>query len=196
MFAPEYTRFRGRLKPANSAKFDIARSLQYRLHRQAMEFACALVAKSLCANDSYRKHAAGVFLFVTRKMEEALQKILLLAGAGALGTLARYGLSGVAQRFGNGTFPTGTLAVNLLGSFLFGLIWAVVETRMVISSETRTIVLTGFMGAFTTFSTYMFETGGFLESGQWSLAILNLLAQNGGGIVSMLIGLTAGQKLM
>lgn len=125
-----------------------------------------------------------------------LQKMLLLAGAGALGTLARYEVSGLAQRLGNGSFPTGTLAVNLIGSFLFGLIWAMVETRMVISAETRTIVLTGFMGAFTTFSTFMFETGGFLQTGQWALAALNILAQNGGGIACMLLGLTAGQKLM
>src|SRR2546422_383232 len=107
-----------------------------------------------------------------------LHKLVLLAFAGALGTLARYGLSGLAYRWWGESFPWGTLAVNLLGCFLFGLVWTLGEERLIISGETRLIVLTGFMGAFTTFSTFAFETTESLRDGEWWLAVANFAAQN------------------
>ena len=67
-------------------------------------------------------------------------------------------LSGLVQRLAGERFPLGTMAVNLLGCLLFGFVWGYLEGRVGLSPQTRTIVLTGFMGAFTTFSTYAFET--------------------------------------
>ena len=117
------------------------------------------------------------------------QRLLWIALAGSLGTVARYGLSGLVHRWAGSGFPWGTLAVNAAGCLLFALVWSLAEERGVISSQARTIVLVGFMGAFTTFSTYMFESGQFLRDGQWSAAMANVLAQNGLGIAALFAGI-------
>ena len=122
-----------------------------------------------------------------------MQKILLLAVMGAVGTLARYFLQGWVQKLLGANFPWGTLVVNLCGCFFFGVIWALAEDRFVIGPQVRVILLVGFMGAFTTFSSFVFETGELLRDTQWGLALLNLLAENGLGLVSFFIGLFVGR---
>jgi CrcB protein len=117
----------------------------------------------------------------------------MLAAAGALGTLARYGLGGMVQRATNSSFPWGTLAVNALGSFLFGFVWSLAEERLVISGETRFIILTGFMGAFTTFSTFSFETSTMLRDTEWLLAAGNVLGQVVLGLLLVFVGLFVGR---
>lgn len=124
-----------------------------------------------------------------------MQKILLLAVAGGLGALARYGLSGLVHRWTGTGFPWGTAAVNIAGCFFFGLIWSLLEGRFALSSQARVIVLTGFMGAFTTFSTYMFETAGLVREAQWGLAALNLMLQNGLGFLGLWWGFTLGRAI-
>jgi CrcB protein len=120
-------------------------------------------------------------------------KLLMLGIAGAAGALARYALAGVVQRLGNGSFPYGTLAVNLLGCFLFGLIWALAEDRLLISSQTRLILLVGFMGAFTTFSTFAFETTQMLRDSEWMFAAVNMVFHNVLGILVLVVGLRVGR---
>lgn len=122
-----------------------------------------------------------------------MQKILLIGLAGACGALVRYGLGGMVQRYSGATFPWGTLVVNILGSFLFGFIWSLAEQRLVISPETRIIVLSGFLGAFTTFSSFMFETSSLMGEGQWLLAGLNIGGQILFGLTAMFLGLAAGR---
>jgi len=122
-----------------------------------------------------------------------MTKLAWLAGAGALGTLARYGVGGVVQRTFGGAFPWGTLVVNALGCLLFGLVWALAEERLVISGETRLILLVGFMGAFTTFSTFAFETSAMLRDAEWSFALANVLSQNLLGIACFFAGLALGR---
>ncbi len=124
-----------------------------------------------------------------------LQRIFLLALAGSIGTLARYGLSLFVQKFNPMLFPWGTFTINLLGCFAFGIIWSLAEDRMVMSSETRLILLTGFMGAFTTFSTFAFETSQLLRDSQWWLAAGNFAGQTVLGIVLMIAGLGIGRIL-
>ena len=124
-----------------------------------------------------------------------LQKILLLALAGGLGTLSRYGLAGLVQRWTGGAFPWGTLAVNLIGCFVFGVLWSLMEMRYTITGEARAIILVGFMGAFTTFSTFIFESGALLQAAEWWKALGNLAAQNGVGLVCLFAGLTIGRWL-
>jgi len=124
-----------------------------------------------------------------------LQKIIFIALAGALGALARYGLSLAAQRAYGGEFPVGTFAVNMAGSFLFGVIWSLAEERMLISGQTRAILLIGFMGAFTTFSTFMFETGELMRDGEWAPAAWNLLGQNGFGLIALYAGFMVGRLI-
>ena len=81
-----------------------------------------------------------------------------LALAGALGTLARYGASELANRLAGGHYPLGTFTVNVLGSFLFGFIWHLAAVRLLIPDQLRIILLVGFMGSFTTFSSLMFDS--------------------------------------
>lgn len=120
-------------------------------------------------------------------------KLALLALAGAIGALARYGLSGIAQQACGEKFAWGTLAVNAVGCFLFGLVWTLAEDRLIISGQTRVILLTGFMGAFTTFSTFAFETSEYIRDSQWMLATANLAGQNVLGLICVLLGLAAGR---
>ncbi len=122
-----------------------------------------------------------------------LKELALLALAGAIGALARYGLSGVVQHLCGERFAWGTLAVNALGCFLFGLVWTLADDRLIISGHTRFILLTGFMGAFTTFSTFAFETTNYIHDSQWSLAAANLAGQNLLGLTCVLLGLAAGR---
>jgi CrcB protein len=122
-----------------------------------------------------------------------VNRILLIALAGALGTLARYGLGGLVQRSLGSGFPWGTFAVNVIGCFLFGCVWALAEERFVISSETRFIVLVGFMGAFTTFSTFVFESRQLVAQAEWFAAALNIVGQVAGGIAALVLGLIVGR---
>lgn len=127
--------------------------------------------------------------------EGVLGKILLIAAAGGLGALARYGLSGLAARWHGGSFPWGTMAVNVAGCFVFGLLWSLAEGRLAIGGETRAIVFIGFLGAFTTFSSFAYETAALLRDAQWLLAGANVAGQNAAGLAFVLLGLGLGRLL-
>ncbi len=124
-----------------------------------------------------------------------MQKLLLIAVAGSLGALARYGLAGLVQRWTDSLFPWGTVVVNVAGCFLFGLLWVAMEERFSFSPDARIVVLTGFLGAFTTFSTYMFETQHLLEDSEYLRAVGNLGLQNGAGLAAMIAGLSLGRLI-
>lgn len=117
----------------------------------------------------------------------------MLAAAGAVGTLARYGLAGLVHRLDGASFPWGTLTVNVLGCFLAGLLWTLFENRWVVSGETRLVVLVGFMGAFTTFSAYILESGQLAQSSEWLRAAGNVVAQNGLGFAALMLGSALGR---
>ena len=122
-----------------------------------------------------------------------MQKIILIACLGAAGTVARYFVQGWVQRILGGNFPWGTLMVNLLGCFLFGIIWSIAEDRFLIKPEFRIILLVGFLGAFTTFSTFIFESAELLRDTQWHMALLNLVGQNACGLILFFVGLFLGR---
>jgi len=124
-----------------------------------------------------------------------VQKVLLIALAGGLGTLGRYTLSGLVHRVLGASFPAGTFVVNCLGCLLFGVAWSVIEDRLSLPPDTRIIVLTGFMGAFTTFSTFVFETSNLLNAGQWLYAFANCAGQIIVGMALLWLGLYAGKML-
>lgn len=124
-----------------------------------------------------------------------MSKILGLALAGALGTLARAGLTRVVQRLAGLGFPWGTLAVNMLGSLLFGLVWAVTERRWPDATDLRLVVLTGFMGAFTTFSTFVFDTAALVQQDRIGAALGNLAVQNVLGLGCVAVGLWVGRAV-
>lgn len=122
-------------------------------------------------------------------------KLVWIAIAGALGTLARYWLGGAVQRFTGGSFPWGTMVINVSGCFVFGLFWALAVERFNIGGEFRIIVLLGFMGAFTTFSSFVFESMELLKDSQWLLAGLNMVGQNVLGLVGLFLGWTLGRMV-
>lgn len=122
-----------------------------------------------------------------------LQKILYLGLAGAMGTLARYGLAGFFNKINGSPFPYGTLVVNLVGCFFAGLLWTLFEHRWPVTAETRLLILVGFMGAFTTFSTFILESGELVRSAQWISAAANVTLQNGLGFVALFIGVSLGR---
>ncbi len=124
-----------------------------------------------------------------------LMKILYLSAGGAAGTVSRYCLSGLAQRLAGGSFPLGTLAVNMLGCLFFGAVWGFFENRLLPGSDVRLLVLTGFMGAFTTFSTYMFETAELVKYDQLAMALLNVVGQSAVGLILILLGIAFGRLL-
>ena len=123
------------------------------------------------------------------------QNLILMTLAGGLGALCRWGLGGIVQRLAGERFPAGTLAVNLLGCLLFGLAWGWLEIRGGFSPQTRVVVLTGFMGAFTTFSTFAFETANLLQGGQWLAAAINVGVQTVAGVLLVFAGLALAQNL-
>ena len=122
-------------------------------------------------------------------------KILLIAAAGAVGTLTRYWVSGLSHRFLGADFAYGTLAVNVLGSLLFGIIWALSEERMAISVLARTVILVGFMGAFTTFSTFAFETMNYMRDSQFLMAFLNITSNCVLGFGAIIAGMWIARVL-
>ena len=123
------------------------------------------------------------------------QKFIYIGIAGATGTIARYLLSGLVQRHIASEFPLGTAMVNIVGCLFFGLLWAVTENRLSISAQTRTIIFLGFFGAFTTFSSFIFETSKLLDESQWLFASGNILLQNAIGLACILIGLAIGKLI-
>ena len=124
-----------------------------------------------------------------------LHKILPLALAGTCGTLARYWLSGAVHDLMGRDFPWGTAAVNIFGCLLFGLVWVLADERQLIRADLRVVILVGFMGAFTTFSSLIFETGELMRGSQWVYAALNLIGQNALGFVAFALGAALGRVL-
>jgi CrcB protein len=116
-------------------------------------------------------------------------RLLLLAVAGSLGALCRYGLSGLAQRSLGAQFPWGTMVVNTVGCLAAGVLFGLFETRWALSNEARVVVFIGFLGAFTTFSSVMVETANFARDAQWFSMAGNLLLQNGLGAAAVFAGL-------
>jgi CrcB protein len=94
-------------------------------------------------------------------------RIALIAIFGAVGTLLRYGIQGWMQVSTGGTFPWGTLLINLTGCFLLGLIGQMTLNRMMISPDWRVAITVGFFGGYTTFSSFGWETAKMLEGGEW-----------------------------
>lgn len=123
------------------------------------------------------------------------QKLLFLAIAGALGTLARYGAGVIIERHAVGLFPWPTFVVNMVGCLAFGLFYAFAENHAGWQSDVRIVVLTGFMGAFTTYSAFAFQTSAMLRESQWLLAAGNIAAHNILGVLCLLLGVFLGKSL-
>lgn len=122
-----------------------------------------------------------------------LTKLLAIALLGALGSVARYLIAGAVQQGTGGGFPWGTLVVNTLGCLIFGIVWSLANERMIISGAVRAIILIGFLGAFTTFSTFAFETGQLVRDSEWLYAAGNVILNNTIGLAAVFAGITIGR---
>ena len=122
-------------------------------------------------------------------------RLLLIGFAGFIGTLGRYWLSGiVARRYGE-TFPFGTLTVNLVGCFIVGLLFYLMQERYLVNENVRSIVLIGLIGGFTTFSSLGLQTFTLLRDNEIALAALNIIASNVLGLLLVWAGYTLGKAL-
>ena len=117
-----------------------------------------------------------------------MEKIAYIAIAGAAGTLTRYGVVSLFQRDGVSGMPWGVFAANMVGSLLFGLIWAMSEERGWIGENARVIALVGLMGAFTTFSTLAFDNVQMARASEWGWFAANLTLTNVGGLAFVYAG--------
>jgi fluoride exporter len=115
---------------------------------------------------------------------------LLVAAGGALGTAARYVLSGLAANAFGQTFPWGTLIVNVSGSFVIGFVFTLTapDGRLFVSTQTRQFLMTGFCGGYTTFSSFSLQTMNLMREGDWLAAGGNI----GGSVVLCLLGVWLG----
>ncbi len=147
-----------------------------------MEFAITAPVQGAGADDSWPPRGARSLLFCRRAADRNTLRLILIAVFGAVGTLARYGLQGVVQVRTAGTFPYGTLTINLTGCFLLGLIGQFTLNRMMISPDWRVAITVGFFGGYTTFSSFGWETAKMLEDGEWLPAAAYVAA-------SVLVGL-------
>ncbi len=122
-----------------------------------------------------------------------MSEVVLLAVFGAFGTLSRYPLPLATYRTMGDAFPYGTLLVNVLGSLTFGFIMQVGLNTSFIPPSLRMAMTIGFLGAFTTFSTFSYETLKFLEDGAWGPAAFNIVANVALSIIAAVIGLALGR---
>lgn len=122
-------------------------------------------------------------------------RYLVIAGFGALGAVARYAVDGVVSRATAGQFPWGTLAVNVAGSFALGLLVELTTSRMVLPAEWRVALGIGFLGAFTTFSTFAYETVRMLEAGAVGEALANVALSLALGIAAAALGVGVGRVI-
>ncbi|CAN5685063.1 fluoride efflux transporter CrcB [soil metagenome] len=103
-------------------------------------------------------------------------------------------MSGVVARRGE-TFPFGTLVVNLVGCFLVGLLFYLLQERFLVNPTVRTVVMIGLLGGFTTFSSFGLQTFTLLQEGEYALAALNVTASNLGGVLLVWVGHTLAKAL-
>ncbi len=121
-----------------------------------------------------------------------LKRLGLVMCGGGLGAASRYGISLLAARIIGTSFPWGTLAVNLSGCFLIGLLLALADRTRFLTPDMRLLIITGYLGALTTFSTFSLETVSAGRAGLILQPLANILANNIGGITLTFLGIWVG----
>jgi fluoride exporter len=121
-----------------------------------------------------------------------MKALLLVALGGAIGSVARYSLSGLVLRHTiDWRFPAGTFAVNVLGCLAAGALAGLAEKHGMFSPEARLLLFTGLLGGFTTFSAFGLETMHLMKRGEFGVAAANVLLSVAIGLLALWIGLEA-----
>jgi CrcB protein len=121
--------------------------------------------------------------------------LLLIGLGGFAGAIARYLVDGAVTDRTGAAFPWGTLVINVTGSFVLGLLAALTIERAILPADIRGPVMIGFLGAYTTFSTWMLESWRLIESGSYGPALANLGGSVALGLVAVFVGLVVGRAL-
>jgi CrcB protein len=118
-----------------------------------------------------------------------MSNLIILGMGGFFGAISRYLLStGVQNMAKDASFPFGTLAVNVLGCFILGVLTHLATVKGLLDAQTSLFLLVGFVGAFTTFSTFSLESASLFQSGQGTAGMLNILGSNLLGLVFVFVG--------
>lgn len=116
-----------------------------------------------------------------------MHKLLIIALGGAIGAVSRFLMSETVFKLTGNAYPLGTMLVNLTGCFLIGLLWGVFNT-FEIDNNLKPLIFTGFLGAFTTFSTFALENFYLIRNGEIQILTWNILISNIAGIVLVFAG--------
>lgn len=122
-------------------------------------------------------------------------KWMSLAAGSLAGGVARYIIAGAMYQALGARFPYGTLAVNLSGCFLIGVLNSLAESKFLLGPNARVLLMIGFCGAFTTLSTLMLETSNLMKDGQAARALVNVAATVIGGFLLFRLGEILGEVL-
>ena len=122
-------------------------------------------------------------------------KISFIFIGGGLGAVSRYLLQGVVQTRAGSSFPAGTMAVNIIGCFVIGVLWALFE-EVPVQIETRLFLITGFLGGFTTFSSFGVETLNLIRDGEYGYAAIYVGLSNLAGFACVFIGMIVSRALL
>jgi CrcB protein len=118
-------------------------------------------------------------------------KYLVIGAGGFTGAVARFIVATwIGQRWGR-SFPLGTFTINVSGSFLIGLLMYLLTEKLMVNPQWRFFLVVGFLGAYTTFSTFEYETGRLVKDSEWMLAALNV----GGSVIAGFTALKTGEIL-
>lgn len=118
-----------------------------------------------------------------------------MAMGGIAGTVSRYFMAGVVHRVAGASFPYGTLTVNVFGCFLLGFLASLAEKKMMMTPEFRLLLMIGFCGAFTTFSTFIFETDNLIKDGETLRAFINIFVSVLAGFAVFRLGSFIGEMI-
>lgn len=122
-------------------------------------------------------------------------KLLIIGTGGFIGAILRYGISGWAHKWLGGSFPFGTLSVNVLGSFFLGFFLVLANNKLIIPDAYKDLIAIGLLGAFTTFSTFSFETISLLQVNLLKQALLNIGLNVLLGLFAVWLGIISARVL-
>jgi fluoride exporter len=125
-----------------------------------------------------------------------MERVLLVALGGALGSVMRYLTTLLAARWLGSDFPWGTLAVNVVGSFLIGVVYELGSDALKVSPEARLFLGTGVMGGLTTYSAFSYETARMMQVEAWSTAAVYAVGMAAASVALCLLGIAAARALV